>query len=71
MSGTSVATPQITRCIADELASTAAGGTRAWIRQAAADEEAIKAWRPPLPRRIRAGTGRIVGDFTRLPRFDP
>jgi hypothetical protein len=72
MNGTSVATPQVARKIAELWAGRTHNGDRNALRAASTAEEAGNPNRPPMPPEIRGGRGRIIVDRSdRPPRVDP
>ena len=72
MNGTSVATPQITREVANLFATPTKHGDRGAIRQVANVEEAAFPNRPAKPADIRGGSGRIIRQRPDRPRrYDP
>jgi hypothetical protein len=73
MTGTSVAAPMVTRIVAGMLAQPVKTGTRDAVKQLAEGEEMApsSSGRPPKPRDIRAGAGRLLRPPARLLRIDP
>ncbi len=71
MGGTSVATPQIARFAADNLAAGGKGDRKAVKLRAALDELGYPLGTPPKPPRRRGGAGRVkIAALVKLKRYD-
>ena len=71
MGGTSVATPQIARFAADNLAAGGKGDRKAVKLRAALDESGYPLGTPPKPPRRRGGAGRVkIAALVKLKRYD-